>query len=154
VNDQIEDKFWSLGLARIVVSLPAEKCIELVQKVLTQFMMNYGEDSVCIATNGAAVMQKVGRLSNCDQKFCIVHGIQLGMQDVLYKNGSTSAKTILKGISNDENNSGSDDDNEEDTTTDDDANITNDEDEDLSDGFQVAMTEKDDTLEQTDDFSR
>jgi hypothetical protein len=66
-----------------------------------------------------------------------VHGIQLGMQDVLYKKWSTSAKTILKGMSNDENTSESDDDNEEDTTTDDDANITNDDDEDFSDGFKL-----------------
>jgi hypothetical protein len=105
-----------------------------------------------IATDGASVMQKVGRLSNCDQWFCIVHDIQLGRQDVLYKKRSTSAKTVLKAISNDENSSESDDDNDEDTTTDDDANITNDDDEDYSDGFQVAMTKKDDTIELTDDL--
>jgi hypothetical protein len=52
-------------------------------------------------------MQKVGRLSNCDQHLCFVHGIQLGVQDVLYKK-PTSAKTILKGIFNDENSSESD----------------------------------------------
>jgi hypothetical protein len=55
-----------------------------------------------------------------------VHGIQLGVQDVLYKKLSTSAKTILKGISNDENSSEGDDDNDEDTITDDDASITKD----------------------------
>jgi hypothetical protein len=37
-------------------------------------------------------------------------------------------------------------------TIDDDANITNDDDKDYSDGFQVAMTEKDDTIELTDDL--
>jgi hypothetical protein len=67
VNVHIEDKFWSLGLARVVGSLPAEKCIDLVQTVLTQFMLNYDEDIVCSATDGASVMQKVGRLSNCEQ---------------------------------------------------------------------------------------
>ena len=64
--------------------LTAEKCIELVQKVSKKLMLNYDED-VCITTDGTSVMQKVGRLSNCDQQFCIVHGIQLGVQDVLYK---------------------------------------------------------------------
>jgi hypothetical protein len=63
----MEDRFWSLGLARVVGSLPAEICIELVQKVLTQFMLNYDEDIVCRSAGGASVMQKVGRLSNCDQ---------------------------------------------------------------------------------------
>jgi hypothetical protein len=76
--------------------------------------------------------------------------MQLGVQNVLYKKRSTSAKTILKGISNDENSSERDDGNDEDTITDDDANITNDDDEDFFDGFQVAMTEKDDTIELTD----
>lgn len=152
VNVHIENEFWSLGLARVVGSLPAEKCIELVQKVLTKFMLNYDENIVCITTDGASVMQKVGRLSICDQQLCIVHGIQLGVQDVLYKKPSTSAKTILKRISNDENSSESDDDNDEDTTTDDDANKTNDDEEDFSDGFQVVVSEKDDTIELTDDL--
>jgi hypothetical protein len=53
---------WTLGLARVVGSMPAEKWIELVQKVLTQIMLNYDEDIVCITTDGASVMQKVGRL--------------------------------------------------------------------------------------------
>ena len=85
-------------------------------------------------------MQKVGHLSNCDQQLCIVHGIQLGVQDVLYKKPSTSAKTVLKGIFDDENSSESDDD------------TTNDDEEDFSDGFQVVMSEKDDTIELTDDL--
>jgi hypothetical protein len=50
----MEDRLWNLGLVRVVGSLPAEKRIELVQK-----------DIVCSATDGASVMQKVGRLSNC-----------------------------------------------------------------------------------------
>jgi hypothetical protein len=57
------------------------------------------------------------------------------VQDVLYKKPSTSANTILKGISNDENSSESDDDN--------DASIINDGDEDFYDGFKVTMTEND-----------
>ena len=65
----------------------------------------------------------MGRLSNCDQQFCIVHGIQMGVQDVLYKKPSTSAKKSLKGTCNDGKSSESNDDNYEDTTTDDDANL-------------------------------
>ena len=102
VNVHIEDNFWSLELARVVGLLPAEKCIELVQKALKQFMLNYDEEIVYITTDGAYVKQKVGQLSNCDQQFCIVHGIQLGVQDVLYKKLSTSAKKSLKEICNDE----------------------------------------------------
>ena len=54
-------------------------------------MLNYDEDIVCITTDGASVIQKKGQLSNCDQQFWIVHEIQLGVQDVLYKKPPTSA---------------------------------------------------------------
>jgi hypothetical protein len=97
------------------------------------------------ATDGASVMQKVGRLSNCDQQLCFVHGIQLGVQDVLYKKPSTSAKTILTRIFNYENSS---------ETTDDNANISNDDEDDFSDGFQVVISEKDETIELTDDLQQ
>ena len=59
VNVHIEGEFWNLRLARVVGSLPAKKCIELVQKVLKQFMLNYDEDIVCITTDRVSVMQKV-----------------------------------------------------------------------------------------------
>ena len=68
-------------------------------------------------------MQKVERLSYCDRQFCIVRGIQLGGQDVLYRKPSTFAKKSLRGICNDENSSECDDENDgdEDTTTKDNA---------------------------------
>ena len=77
--------FWNLGLVRVMGSCPAEKCIELVQQVLQNFDLNYHQDIVCITTDGALVMRKVGRLSICDQQLCIVHGIHLAIIDVLYK---------------------------------------------------------------------
>ena len=61
VNVHIEDIFWSLGLFRVVGSLPAKKCIESVQKVLKQFILSYDEEIVYISTYGGFVMQKVGR---------------------------------------------------------------------------------------------
>jgi hypothetical protein len=54
----MEDRFWSFGLARVVGSRSSKKCFELVQKLLTQFMLNYDEDIVCSATDGASVMQR------------------------------------------------------------------------------------------------
>jgi hypothetical protein len=95
------------------------------------------------ATDGASVMQKVGRLSNCDQQLCFVHGIQLGVQDVLYKKTVNFCQNNLDKIFNYENSS---------ETTDDDANISNDDKEDFSDGFQVMISEKDETIELTDDL--
>jgi hypothetical protein len=60
-------------------------------------------------------MQKVGRLSNCAQQLCILHGIKLGVQDVLYKKIGKFSQTVLKGILDIENSSESD----YDTTNDD-----------------------------------
>ena len=130
VNVHVEDEFWSLKLARVVASLPAEKCIKLVQKVFKQFMLNYDEDIVYITTDGASVMQKVGRLSNCDQQFCIVHGIQRGVKRFIQKTVNFCKKS-LKRICNGENSSESGDDDDKNTTTDDNANITNDDEEDF-----------------------
>jgi len=43
---------------------------------------------VCITTDGAAVMTKVGLLVKCHQQLCYAHGIQLAVQDVLYSNNA------------------------------------------------------------------
>ncbi|XP_065680578.1 metabotropic glutamate receptor 3 [Hydra vulgaris] len=86
---------------------------------------------------------KVRRLSNCEQQLCIVHGIQLGVQEILYKIPSACAKRSLKVICNCNNISESD----EDISTDDDTNKSNDNKEDFSGGFQVVMSEKYDPIE-------
>ena len=80
----IQNKFWNLGLVRISGSLPADKCIELIDKKLQEFGLAFDKDIVCITTDGASVMKKVGRLIKCHQQLCYAHGIQLGLLDVLY----------------------------------------------------------------------
>ena len=103
--------------------------------MLKQIILNYDEDIVCVTTDGASVKQKVGRLSNCDQQLCIVPGIQLGVQNVLYKKPSTSVNKSLKGICSDGSSSENNDDDDKDMTTDNNANITNDDEEDFPAGF-------------------
>lgn len=83
-----EGKFWSLGLTRVEGTMPAKKCIELVSKRLQMHGLRIESDVVCITTDGASVMTKVGKdLSRYSiaQQLCIAHGLQLAVLDVLYK---------------------------------------------------------------------
>lgn len=82
-------KFWRLGLIRVFGSMPAEKCIELLQAKLAMFGLSLSKDIVAICTDGASVMCKVGRLLETEQQLCYAHGIQLAVLDVVYKNKYT-----------------------------------------------------------------
>lgn len=78
-------KFWNLGLVRILGSMPAEVCVDLLKKRLEKYSLCLTKDIVCIVTDGASVMVKVGKLIAAEQQLCLVHGIQLAVLDVLYK---------------------------------------------------------------------
>lgn len=79
VNVHIKSKFWNLGLARILGSLPAQDCIKHIEERLDLFGLNLHDDIICITTDGAAVMQKVGKLISCEQQLCFVHALHLGV---------------------------------------------------------------------------
>ena len=78
-------KFWSLGLVRVLGSMPAEKCVELLETKLGEFGLSLEKDIVCICTDGASVMRKVGKLISAEQQLCYAHTLQLAVLDVLYK---------------------------------------------------------------------
>lgn len=84
VNVHSQAQYWSLGLIRVHGSMPAEKCITLLQEKLTQFNLSLEHDIVCICTDGASVMTKVGKLLPVEQQLCYAHAIQLAVLDVLY----------------------------------------------------------------------
>jgi hypothetical protein len=77
----IDSKFWSLGLIRVHGTVPAGKCVELLEHRLSEFC----DDIVCKVTDGASVMTKVGKLIRPAQQLCYAHGMQLAVLDVLYK---------------------------------------------------------------------
>ena len=78
-------KYWSLGLIRVQGSMPAEKCVSLLEEKLQQFGLSLEHDVACICTDGASVMTKVGRLISAEQQLCYAHAIQLAVLDVLYR---------------------------------------------------------------------
>jgi len=85
VNVHSRYTFWSLGLIRVKGTMPAKKCIELLEQKLAQFGLDLTDDIVCICTDGASVMTKVGDSIESEQQLCNTHGIQLAVLDVLYK---------------------------------------------------------------------
>lgn len=85
LNLHIKGKHWNLGLLRVHGSLPAEKCITQIAENLKSFGLSLYEDIVCITTDGASVMKKVGKLLPCDQQLCFAHAIHLAVVDILYK---------------------------------------------------------------------
>ena len=92
VTAHIKGKFWNLGLVRIRGSLPAESCIKLLEERLEIYGLNLHEDVIFITTDGASVMQKVGKLLCCDQQLCFAHAVHLAVCDVLYKKAKSLPK--------------------------------------------------------------
>lgn len=55
------------------------------EKKLESNGLKLENDIVCIVTDGASVMKKVGQLISTEQQLCYAHGVQLAVLDVLYK---------------------------------------------------------------------
>ena len=88
VNIHAHEKFWNLGLCRIYGSMPGETCVQLLREKLSDFNIKKEKNIVSITTDGAAVMQKVGRLIGTHHQLCLAHGIHLAVAKILYKRGS------------------------------------------------------------------
>lgn len=77
---------WNLGMVRILGSLPAEKTLTMVKNKLAEFNLCMSKHIISSITNGAAVMKKFERLSDCEHQNA--HGLHLAVCDVLYKKAS------------------------------------------------------------------
>jgi hypothetical protein len=92
-----ENEYWNLGLVKIIGSATAVNILSFVETKLGDFGMDKDRDVVSFITDGAAVMKKIGRISGVEHQYCIVHGIQLAVLDVLYKkkkNDKTSSENL------------------------------------------------------------
>ena len=105
-------KIWSLGLVRVHGSMPAERCVELLEQRLSEFGLSLKDDIVAICTDGASVMTTVGKIIDSEQQLCYAHGIQLAVLDVLYSRPVTAAAADAQTVLNDD--SGDDDDEDDD----------------------------------------
>src|SRR5262249_19135821 len=68
--------------------------------------LNLHEDIICVTTDGASVMQKVGKLLSDEQQLCFAHAVHLAVTDVLYKKPKSLAN---ERVDVSDNNSDSDD---------------------------------------------
>lgn len=60
--------------------------VKLIDTRLEDFHLKAEQDIVNLTTDGAKVMVKVGRMFVAEHQLCIVHGLQLAVVEVLYKN--------------------------------------------------------------------
>jgi len=77
-------KIWNLGLIRVYGSMPSEVCVKLLEEKLSAHDLSLDKDIVCVTTDGASLMCKVGKLIKADQQLCFAHGIHLAVTDVMY----------------------------------------------------------------------
>ncbi|XP_074174497.1 uncharacterized protein LOC109443974 isoform X2 [Rhinolophus sinicus] len=74
----------NLGLIRIHGNCPAEKALSLLQERLENFQLKLESDVVAITSEGAAAMEKFGKLSPTIQQFCYNHALHLAVTKVFY----------------------------------------------------------------------
>ena len=80
-----DNRFWNLGLCRINGSMPAERCVLLMENKLKEFGISLS-NIITITTDGASVMKKAVKLTNANHQLCMAHGLQLAVIKVLYNN--------------------------------------------------------------------
>ena len=73
-----------LGLKRARGSCPAPKLKNLLVDHLDTFGINLKTDVVCLTTDGAAIMDVIGRLIPCLHLKCQAHACNLAVCDVMY----------------------------------------------------------------------
>ncbi len=78
-----DTKFWNLGLCRIYGSMPADKCLIIIENKLKEFGISL-KSIISITTDGASVMKKTVKLTDANHQLCLAHGIQLAVIQVLY----------------------------------------------------------------------
>lgn len=91
VNVHCGKDTWGLGVIRCHGSMPAEKCVEVLNEKLRTFDIDLHRHIVCVCTDGASVMKKFGRLIPCMQQLCMAHGLHLAVMDALYDKRATAA---------------------------------------------------------------
>ena len=79
------NEFVNLGLIRGIGSMPARKCLQLLENRLSAFELSLKDDIVCLTTDGASVMTVLGGEAALYHQQCPADGVQLAILDVLYK---------------------------------------------------------------------
>lgn len=100
LNIHVDGKTFCLGLIRCNGSMPAEKCASLITDKLKEYQLE-ATDIVGVTTDGAKVMEKMGRQLVYSHQLCMAHGLHLAVSDVLYSIEPLSVRDLC-GDSNQE----------------------------------------------------
>ena len=87
-----DDDFDCLGLKRAKGHMPGPKLTALVTEHANDFQIDLEKDVVACVTDGAKIMDVVGRLIPCIHLKCQCHGVNLAVCDILYPNGKKKKK--------------------------------------------------------------
>lgn len=85
VNVHCDTCAINLGLTRMKGSHPAKSCLGILKQRLQEFDLSLDADVLCIVTDGASVMKKMGTFTKTLHLLCLAHGENLAVQDVVYK---------------------------------------------------------------------
>ena len=80
-----ESKVILLGMKEINEYMKTENAVMMIAEKLSEFGLNLKEHIVEMVTDGTAIMEKTGRLSEVLHQICHSHGIHLAVIDVLFK---------------------------------------------------------------------
>ena len=91
-NVHHDEDFDCLGLKRAKGRMPGPKLTALVTEHANDFQIDLEKDVVACVTDGAKIMDVVGRLIPCLHLKCQCHGVNLAVCDILYPNGKKKKK--------------------------------------------------------------
>lgn len=97
VTVHCEGNMWGLGVARCHGSMPAEKCLDLLQGKLAEFGLELSSHVTCVTTDGASVMVKFGKSLPCEHQLCFAHGVHLAVIDALYSGDARQSSEHAEG---------------------------------------------------------
>lgn len=108
--------FFNLGAIRVFGSMPAEKCVKLVQNHLRVFGLDMDKDIVAAVKDGATVMNKFGRDIKALSIVCLNHGIHLSVIDFLFKKNPSEDFENVEDEEDEEENDDEDDELQQETS--------------------------------------
>lgn len=108
VNVHSVESCWNLGLIRIVGSMSAQSCFQLLTSKLDEFNISIQNDVIGVTTDGPSIMVRFGTFFEAEHQLCLAHAVQLAVIDVFYKPGSACYSPKEKPKNNPENCSSND----------------------------------------------
>lgn len=103
-----KDEEFNLGLIRLVGSSPATKILGAIDDHLKKFGIEIECDILCSTSDGAAIMEKYGRLAPFTLQLCYNHAIHLAVIGCLGAKMIRSNKVLEDGIDEDDDDANDD----------------------------------------------